>query len=79
MATREYLDEKLCVIPYVSVTHKGELRKLANAVGKERMIIQGEPEHAEGIAAFCAQIRPGVPGRKSVFCGWARYGEAATA
>ena len=56
VATREYLHEKLCVIPKVAVTHKGELRKLTLTVGKERMVIQREPEHAEEIAALCAKF-----------------------
>ena len=51
-ATREYL----YVIPKVAVTQKGELRKLTIDVGKERMVIQREPEHAEEIAALCAKF-----------------------
>ena len=55
-ATREYLYDKLCVIPKVAVTHKTELRKLSIVVGKERMVIQREPEHAEDIARFCEKF-----------------------
>ena len=50
---REDLYKEHHMVPAVAVTHKGELRKLSIQLGKERLTIAREPEHAEEIAACC--------------------------
>ena len=50
----------------MAITHKRELRKLVAQLGKERLTLAREPEHADALAAFCQHF--GLENRGATLC-----------